>query len=205
MDSKEKEIIEQAIQLFTRFGIKSITMDEISRHIAMSKKTIYQHFNDKNELVEKAVCALIAQNSCIIKEIEDKQLNAIEELIEVYHFVNNMLKAYNPVLEFDLQRYFPAIFKKVRETHRTNTYNMMLANLQKGKSEGLYRENLDENIIAKLNLMRIEYLMQSDLVTPSDVHSSSFTLEIFKYHIYGIISKAGWAYLKENHPEFVNN
>ncbi|MDD3637281.1 MAG: TetR/AcrR family transcriptional regulator [Bacteroidales bacterium] len=205
MDQKEKEIIEQVVQLFTRFGIKSITMDEISRQTAMSKKTLYQYFSDKNELVEKAVCSLIAQNSCIIKAIEDKQLNAIEELFEVYHFVNNMVKAYNPVLEFDLQRYFPAIFKKVRERHRTDTCNLMLSNLKKGKAEGLYRKEMDEEIIAKLNLMRIEYMMQSDLITQADVHSSSFTLEIFKYHIYGIISKAGWNYLKENYPEFVNN
>ncbi len=205
MEQKEQEIIEQAIALFNRYGIKSVTMDEFSRRIGMSKKTLYQYFADKNELVEKTVKAMIAQNTCMIAAIEKKQLNAIEELFEMYHFVNEMIKSHNPVLEFDLQRYFPKVFKKLREIHRNNTYNMMLANLNKGKKEELYRADLDEEILAKLNLMRTEYIMHSDLVTQEEMHSKSFFHEIFKYHVFGIISKKGWIYLNENYPEFVNN
>ena len=205
MDQKEQEIINEAIELFTRYGIKSITMEEFSRHLGISKKTLYQYFSDKNELVEKTISAMLEQNTCVIKEIENKALNAIEELFEVYRFVNEMVKSHNPVLEFDLQRYFPQIYKKLRELHRNNTYNMMLANIKKGKTEGLYRADLNEGILAKLNLMRTEYIMHSDLVTQEEMHSKSFFLEIFKYHVFGIISKKGWVYLKENYPEFVNN
>jgi AcrR family transcriptional regulator len=205
MDQKEQEIIEQAMQLFTRYGIKSVTMDEFSRHIGISKKTLYQYFADKNELVEKTIHALIDKNACNIEEIENKQLNAIEELFELYRIVNEMIKSHNPVLEFDLQRYFPKIYKKLRELHRNNTLNMMLANLNKGKSEGFYRGDLNVEILAKLNLMRTEYIMQSDLVTQEEVHSKTFFHEIFKYHVFGIISQKGWLYLKENYPDFVNN
>ncbi len=205
MDQKEQEIIEQALQLFTRYGIKSVTMDEFSRHIGISKKTLYQYFADKNELVEKTIQALIKKNVCNIEEIENKHLNAIEELFEIYRIVNEMIKSHNPVLEFDLQRYFPTIFKKLRELHRNNTYNMMLANLNKGKAEELYRTDLKVEILAKLNLMRTEYIMHSDLVTQEEMHSKSFFHEIFKYHVFGIISQKGWVYLKENYPEFVNN
>jgi TetR/AcrR family transcriptional regulator, cholesterol catabolism regulator len=205
MDQKEQEIIEQAMQLFTRYGIKSVTMDEFSRHIGISKKTLYQYFADKNELVEKTIHALIDKNACNIEEIENKQLNAIEELFELYRIVNEMIKSHNPVLEFDLQRYFPKIYKKLRELQRNNTLNMMLANLNKGKSEGFYRGDLNVEILAKLNLMRTEYIMHSDLVTQEEMHSKSFFHEIFKYHVFGIISKKGWIYLNENYPEFVNN
>jgi TetR/AcrR family transcriptional regulator, cholesterol catabolism regulator len=205
MDQKEQEIIEQAMQLFTRYGIKSVTMDEFSRHIGISKKTLYQYFADKNELVEKTIHALIDKNACNIEEIENKQLNAIEELFELYRIVNEMIKSHNPVLEFDLQRYFPKIYKKLRELQRNNTLNMMLANLNKGKAEGFYRCDLNVEILAKLNLMRTEYIMHSDLVTQEEMHSKSFFHEIFKYHVFGIISKKGWIYLNENYPEFVNN
>ncbi len=81
-------------------------------------------------MVEKALDAIMAQNQCLMNNI-DKNLNAIEEMVEVYRYVNDMIRSHNPVLEFDLQRYFPQLFKKMRETHRLHTYTMLLENLKK--------------------------------------------------------------------------
>lgn len=204
MDSKEKEIIEQVAEIFNRYGIKSITMDELARQIGISKKTLYQYFTDKNELVEKTLNAIMAQNQCLMNNI-DKSLNAIEEMMEVYRFVNEMIRSHNPVLEFDLQRYFPQLFKKMRESHRLHTYNMLLENLKKGKAEDFYRLDIDNEILAKLSLLRIEYFMHSDLITAEEIHSNKFFTEVFKYHLFGIISKKGWQYIQTNHPEFITS
>lgn len=202
MDSKEKGIITQAAEIFSRYGIKSITMDELARQIGISKKTLYQYFTDKNDLVEKSLDAITAQNQCLMNNI-DKSLNAIEEMVEVYRYVNELIRSHNPVLDFDLQRYYPQIFKKIRETHRAHTYTMLLENLKKGKAEAYYRADIDDEILAKLSLLRIEYFMHSDLITAEELHSNKFFTEVFKYHLFGIISKKGWQYIQNNHPEFI--
>lgn len=202
MDSKEKEIIKQAAEIFSRYGIKSITMDELARQIGISKKTLYQYFTDKNDLVEKVLDSITAQNQCVMDNI-DKNLNAIEEMMQVYRFVNEMIRSHNPVLEFDLQRYYPQIFKKIRENHRLYTYNMLLENLKKGKAEDYYRVDINVEILAKLSLLRIEYFMHSDLITTEELHSNKFFTEVFKYHLFGIISKKGWQYIQNNHTEFI--
>lgn len=202
MDSKEKQIITRAAEIFSRYGIKSITMDELARQMGISKKTLYQYCTDKNDLVEKALDAIMAQNQCLMNNI-DKSLNAIEEMVEVYRYVNEMIRSHNPMLEFDLERYFPHLFKKLRETHRLHTNNMLLENLKKGKAEAYYRADIDINILAKLSLLRIEYFMHSDLITAEELHSNKFFTEVFKYHLFGIISKKGWQYIQKNHPEFI--
>ncbi|MBZ0243218.1 MAG: TetR/AcrR family transcriptional regulator, partial [Bacteroidales bacterium] len=70
MDSKEKEIIARAAEIFSRYGIKSITMDELARQMSVSKKTLYQYFTDKNELVEKVLDSIMAQKQCLMNNID---------------------------------------------------------------------------------------------------------------------------------------
>ncbi|MDP3446200.1 MAG: TetR/AcrR family transcriptional regulator, partial [Ignavibacteria bacterium] len=194
-----------ASQLFNRYGIKSISMEELSRQLGISKKTLYQHFTDKNDLVEKTIFYTIEQKGCFIKRIYEQNLNAVEEMFAVFKYVNEMIRNHNPSLDFDLQRFYPQIFRKVREFHRTNVYETTLSNLIKGKEEGFYRADLNEDIIAKLHVMRIENLMHSDVVTHEELHSNQFFKELFKYHIYGIISPKGIQFIDTNYPEFYTN
>lgn len=205
MESKVFEIIKEASQLFKRYGIKSISMEELSRQLRISKKTLYQHFTDKNDLVEKVIFQMMDQKGCATKEIETKNLNAVEELFELYHLANELIREHNESLEFDLQRFYPQIFKKIRDSHRANIYNLTLSNLIKGKREGYYRNDLDEQVITKLHVLRIENLMHSDLVTTEEIHSNHFFYEVFKYHLHGIISQKGLQFIQTNYPEFLNN
>ncbi|MBZ0241618.1 MAG: hypothetical protein K8F24_00240, partial [Bacteroidales bacterium] len=80
---------------------------------------------------------------------------------------------------------------------------MLIENLKKGKAEAYYRADIDDEILAKLSLLRIEYFMHSDLITTEELHSNKFFTEVFKYHLFGIISKKGWQYIQNNHPEFI--
>ncbi|MBU1371050.1 MAG: TetR/AcrR family transcriptional regulator [Bacteroidetes bacterium] len=205
MEAREQEILQQATEIFGRYGIKSVTMDELARQMGLSKKTLYHYFTDKNDLVEKALNTVLEQNQCNLKDITLKNLNAIESMFELYHYVNAMVIAHNPALDFDLKRYYPQLYKKVQEVRREHTFNMMIENLRKGKAEGYYRKDINEEVLAKLSMLRIEYFMHSDLITAEELHSKQFFTEVFKYHLFGIISKTGWLYIQENYPEFINN
>ncbi len=203
MVEQERDIIDAAVGLFLKYGIKSITMDEISRQMAVSKKTLYRFFKDKQELVEKALETMLKQQKCTIDAVMDKGLNALEELFEVYNHVNEMIKEHNPALEFDLQRTYPGLFKRMREQHRSNIFQATERNLLKGKSEGYYRKDLDAAIIAKLHVVRLENFMHSDIITIDELHSKKFFKEVFKYHLHGVLSTEGLNYVKSNYPEFL--
>lgn len=202
-ENRTNEIIVQALGVFQRYGIKSVSMDDLARHMGMSKKTLYQHFTDKTQLVEEALNHLMEADYCSMKNIEQQNLNAIDEMFALYRHASTMVRNHNPVLEFDLQRYFPQIYKKLRERNRTQMHQILLSNLIKGKAEGLYRKNLNENIIAKLFVLRMENLMHTDLVSMEEIYSEAFFIETYRYHLFGILSESGMQFVKNNYPEFL--
>jgi AcrR family transcriptional regulator len=200
---EEKDIIAAAAELFLRFGIKSITMDEISRQLGISKKTLYRYFKDKHELVENTMLEMLRLKKATIDEIMKKGGNAIEEIFEVYNYANEIIREYNPSLEFDLQRQYPKIYRQLREMHRNQIFEATLQNLKKGKKEGLYRKDLDVDIISKLYVMRMENMMHHDFIKTEELHSKKFFNEVFKYHLYAIISAEGLEFVKKSYPEFI--
>lgn len=199
---KVQEIIIETVQLFQRYGIKSISMDELSRRLGISKKTLYQHFTDKNDLVEKAVMHMIEERDCAMKQINSQELNAIEEMFEVFNLAGEMIRNYNPTLDFDLQKFYPQVYRKIRDFHRQHMFDSTLRNLRKGKEEGLYRLDLNAEIIAKLFVMRIEMLMRSDFISQEEIFSEDFFKESFKYHLYGIISSKGYQFIQTKYVNF---
>lgn len=201
----EKEIIAAAAALFLKYGIKSLTMDEMARQMGVSKKTIYVHFKDKHELVEKTLQDIQCMKHSGMDAIMDRGLNAIEEIFELYHHVNKMMREYNPTLDFDLKRYYPKLYARFREEQRESTYEALINNLNKGIKEKLYRADLDASIIARLHVIRLENMMENDLISHEELYSKKFFLEVFKYHLYGTISTEGLKFVKTHFPEFFKN
>jgi AcrR family transcriptional regulator len=202
MDAHFTEILHKVRDLYLRYGIKSITMDDVSSHLGISKKTLYQYVKDKNELVAKVI-------DCQIDTIQDdsacaqnKGLNAIEDLLVVSKMLNQMLKQINPAMEYDLKKYYPEHYQRFMTMRREHMYTQIIRNIQKGKEEKWYRAELNETIIAKFQLSRIEFIMQSDLFTVEEFTSPKFFQEIFEYHIRGIANKQGIDFLENKLKDF---
>ncbi|MDP3461953.1 MAG: TetR/AcrR family transcriptional regulator [Bacteroidales bacterium] len=205
MSEKATDILEQSAEIFLRYGVKSITMDELSRQLAISKKTLYQFFTDKTDLIEKTLHYISDNKGCQFAKIHDMGLNAIEELFKVYQLAYEMIRKHNPALEFDLQRFYPSVYRKVKEAHRKNIYNATIENLVKGKTEGYYRQDLNEEVITKLHIIRVENFIHNDLISVEEIHSKAFFEEVFKYHLYGIISPKGLQFIQTHYPEFIHH
>ena len=191
MTDRRIEIAEKVCKLFREFGIKSVTMDDIARHLSISKKTLYEYFTDKGDLV-RGVMESIARNKAIDLSVpQKKQVNAIEELFYYYNVQVQMIKDHKPSFIYDLKKYYPDLFEEFQEVKRQRILESVRENLIKGKKEGLYRNDVDESVIARLNLMRIEGIMNSGTFSFEEMVSPDFFSEIFKYHVYGIVSDKG--------------
>ncbi len=197
---EKKEILDKVCLLYKNYGIKSITMDDAARHLGISKKTLYQHFSDKTHLVKEAVLAEVSSRLDKLAILNRQQTNAIEDLLDYYKIQLNLILDYKPNFIYDLKKYYPDIYENYVKIKRENILKGTIQNLEKGKKEGLFRKELDVDIISRLLLMRIEGMIHSGIFNTQELLSPKVFTELFYYHIYGIVSDKGKDYF-ENHKD----
>lgn len=190
------DIIEKVNEIYQKYGIKSVTMDDVARELGISKKTLYSHVNNKEELVEKYLEFQVDHRRCNMRKAINKELNAIEELLEVNKYVVEMLKSYNPSTDYDLKKYYPHLYSKYRSIMMENMYKSVASNINKGKEEGLFRKELKAEIIAKVYVSRVENSFSSVMLTLEEVTSEEFINEMMIYHIRGMSNQKGIDFLE---------
>lgn len=198
MESEIDVIINRSLEIFFRYGIKSVSMDDISCELGISKKTLYQYVVDKSDLVQKAMDLKTEQSMRSIDEIMQRGLNAIEELLEVNFLLNQLIDKHNPSVDYDLRKYYPEIYQQIIMGRRDRMLKMVQLNLEKGIREGLYRAGLKTELIAKMYISRVENLHSNEsLLSNADFNCPAVFRELFEYHIRGISNPVGIAYLEK--------
>ena len=207
MNEEFKSILEKVRGLYLKYGIKSITMDDVSRELGISKKTLYQYVCDKTELVAKVLDLDEHKVDCEFENKEGAEKNAIIEMIDIYRNVNKMIKESNPSTVYDLKKYYPELYHHYVDVRRKRMYQSILANIKKGKQQGLYRSDLDESFISKLIVITAEKISDANNDNFEELTSPKFFREFFIYHIRGISNVKGIKMLEENIKDFeiINN
>ena len=114
MEVKDR-IIQKATDLFMRYGIRSITMDEIASQLGISKKTIYQFFTDKDQMVEAVVELEVSENELKCEHCQVVAENAVQEIFIIMEMSEELLSAMNPLIMYDLEKHHVKAFKKFRD------------------------------------------------------------------------------------------
>ncbi|MFN2395207.1 MAG: TetR/AcrR family transcriptional regulator [Bacteroidales bacterium] len=194
-----QDIIQKIADIYFRYGIKSVTMDDLARELGVSKKTLYLHFADKKDVVKKVIHHLIHIQKCGINDMLNKPgANAIDQLMMMTIFFAEHLKNSNASLTYDLQKYYPDVWDEVLEFKREEIYRHIINNIETGINEGLYSDDLNYEIIARAYVSRME-MYQTDLWQPLDKYSLTEVFRtLFIYHIRGISNKKGIDYLEKN-------
>ena len=204
MNEELQNILEKVRCMYQKYGIKSITMDDVSRELGISKKTLYQHVADKLDLVQKVMDLEIELRLNEFDSVFCCDKNAIEELVEMHRLVNLSMKEYNPSTDYDLRKYYPDIHKKMFEIRRKRMFENVLNNLKKGKLQEIYRADLNESIIAKLTVVRILQMIDNETIPVLEFTSTDFFSEVLIYHIRGIANENGLKILEENIDKLKN-
>ena len=195
---KLQEILVKVSEQFRKYGIKSMTMDDVARELGISKKTLYQYVADKTDLINKLIDYEIETAVSQFNNVLKTELNAIEELFEINRFMAGMIKRNSASFDFDLKKYYPDIFQRVQSIRRNKIFNATLENLKKGKIQGLYRQELNEEVLTKLHVFRIENIHNSAIFNMEEISSGIVFKEIFVYHIRGISNEKGIKFLEKN-------
>lgn len=190
MDTGEK-IITKAGDLFMQYGIKSISMDEVARNLGISKKTLYQHVNNKADLIQKVMLTHITEEKNAMCNIHENAKDAIDEMMQISRFVSELLQRVNPSVIYDLRKYYTKGWELMESLHFEHTYTLIKENIKKGMEEGLYRPDLNADIIAKLYIGRMDIVVDKNLFPIGEYTFSQIHNNAMMYHLYGIMSTKG--------------
>jgi len=201
MHEELKTILIKVRELYMKYGIKSITMDDVARELGISKKTLYQYVSDKDDLVGKFIDNEITMRQEEICKCFRIGYNAIEELFEISIYMNKLMRNQSTATEYDLKKYYPAHYHKTLIARKEGIYNYILTNLKKGIKEGLYRKEMDKEVIAKLYLWRTENIHFDELFTVEEFTSVKLFIELLNYHVRGIATEKGIGVLENKIKE----
>jgi TetR/AcrR family transcriptional regulator, cholesterol catabolism regulator len=183
-----------------RYGIKSVSMDDISRELGMSKKTLYQYITDKEDLVFQSVSYHFNHDKEECDVLLEQRSNSIKQLLDLAQHITQTLGEMNPSLIYDLQKYYPKSWKQV-QTHRQDyMVSCIKLNVEAGIKADLYRKDIDPDVAAKLYISLIEVSLSSPLFYDKNTNYSNIFGQIIDYHLHALMSDKGRKYLK-NHIE----
>lgn len=187
----KEEILNKASQMFLSKGFKSITMDDIAQNMGISKKTIYTHF-PKKEIIVNEVTSHIFEEVCKgIDTICSKNYNPIEELYEIKKHVMLYLNDEKVSPTYQLQKYYPHIHANLKKNQFQFMRGCVTNNLNRGLKEGLFRENIEVDFVARIYFIGVTGIKDEELFPPSLFDNKTLHEHYLEYHLRGIVTPKG--------------
>lgn len=189
---KPKERIQStAHELFMQYGIRSVSMDDIANHLGMSKKTLYQYFADKDELVDAVVDAHInmIQTDCTGCRKDAK--DAVHEVVIIMERIVDQLSNMNPMVLNDLAKFHFKAYQHFREHKDKFLAKIIADNIEWGKKEDLYRQDLNTDVITKFRLESMMIAFNVTVYPPGKYNLAQLSEEIIRHFIYGLVTIKG--------------
>lgn len=187
----QKEIIEKAAEMFISLGFKSVTMDDIANEMGISKKTIYQHFDNKDTLVHECTMYMYETISHGIDCICNQDLNPIEELFAIKDFILHLLKDEKTSPVFQLQKYYKKTYQDLHQKEFCKMQECVLDNLNRGIHQGYYRENMNLEFISRIYYASVHAIKEQELFKPDLFKNRQLEDLYLEYHLRAIVTEKG--------------
>ena len=195
--SKKEKIVNGALELYMRMGVKSVNMDEVATNLGISKKTLYVYFDNKQDLVNHCFQKHYDLVSEMINTSAAQFENAIDELFAIDESCSIIMKQINPYLLGELKRYYPNTWALIEQLKQKVFFNIMKKNLNKGIKQEIYRKEIDVDVIAMLMINRIDTLINEEVFPLTQYDFRKLLTEIRIYHLRGIATIKGINYLEQ--------
>lgn len=195
---------QKAHQLFMQYGLRSVSMDDIASSLGISKKTIYQYFADKDELVDAVVDIEFRKNESICEYDRSNSKNAVHEIFMAMDMVVEMFSSMNPSLVFDMQKYYPKAFQKFHTHKNDYLYNVIRDNIKRGIVEELYRPELNVDIIARFRVESIMIPFNPEFFSKLKYNLAEIEEEFIIHFLFGMASVKGYKMIVKYQQERIN-
>lgn len=189
-------IAEAALRLFLRYGIRGITMDTIAQKLHISKRTIYEHYDDKEELVSVCVGRFLDASRRERQQVHESASNVIEGLVRAMNLSLKQVQQINPAFMLDIERYYPAVSAQIQQFRGEKLYQDVVAMIEEGIQEGFFLEEIDIDIVVKLFLAQIDVLTDPDVFPPEQYERADLIRHVIINFIRGIATERGRKYIQ---------
>lgn len=180
-----------AEDLFFHYGIKNITMDDIAKHLGMSKRTIYENFPTKDDIVGTLLKNHLEENKDICKTQCVESKNAIEEIVMMMFHLRDMFSQMNPRLLYDLKKFHPKAWKDFEGFKQGFLMKTISDNIRRGIEEGIYRKKINVDVLVRMRLELVEMAWNPDIFPPSHFEMKEVQLSMLEHFLYGITNIKG--------------
>ncbi len=193
MDEKDikDKILTGARDLFLKYGIRSVSMDDIARQLAVSKKTIYQYFADKDEIVTQVAKMHLEDDRCEFDKLVSNAKNALDELVRMSNHLRRRTRELNPALLFDLQKFHNKAWNEWTAYRKSFVHAQIVRNLKQGMEEGLFRADMNPDILATMRIELVQLAFNTDVFTPQQYQLQEVHMQLFDHFIYGLLTDKG--------------
>ncbi len=188
----QEKILQTASQLFLNLGFKSVTMDDIALKMGISKKTIYEYYKNKHELVEATTHFVFEQITHKVDSIccKDCGVSPIQTLFEINRFMSDHLNEDNAP-EYQLQKYYPEIYQTLTEKRFIAITDGIKENLERGIELNLYRNDINIEIVSRLYYSIVSSIKNSEVFPIDRFKISDIMHDYLLYHIRAIATPKG--------------
>lgn len=190
METKDR-ILKGAEELFFKFGIKSVTMDDIAKHLGISKKTIYQFYSDKNEIVETLMQYSLKQDECEFQQIQAESANMIDEVMKMMTHISSMFAKVNPNIFYDLQKYHPKAWAQFKVFKQECMAKMIETSIERGKKEGLVRADINSKVLSRMRIEQVEMGLNPEIFPQTEFKIVDVQLALIDHFLHGICTLKG--------------
>ncbi len=190
MEAKDR-ILQKAHELFYRYGVRSVSMDDIAAPLGMSKKTLYQYYEDKEALVGAVFITVMEQNRTHCVQDVNVAKNAIHEVFLAFERVQEMFATMNPSILFELEKYHPAVFAQFKKFKDQFLYNIIKANIERGIEEGLYRPELDSDLITRFRLHTLMLAFNPEVYPADPSRMVYIEQQLLEHFLHGLATAKG--------------
>lgn len=142
--------MEKVSKLFLEYGAKAVTMDDVAKTLRISKKTLYQKYQNKEILLEETLAHGIEKVLEKMKNLDEEVDNAVERMFSRDADIEEMSQSNNSIHLKQLIKYYPEIFNRHMLYFSEKLSEILIQNIQRGRKQGLYREDFDEQLYARL-------------------------------------------------------
>lgn len=166
-------------------------MDDIARHLGMSKKTIYAHFQDKNELVYTLIKNRMHNQACMMENDAKDAENAIHEFFLAVTQMQKSLSNLNPMLFYDMQKYHPEAWMEFKAFKEKGLYKTVYQNLERGIKEEIYRSDIDLEILTRLRVDQVDLVFNQSISHGSKFSVLQIMIAFTEHFLYGVCNLQG--------------
>ncbi|HEX6223673.1 MAG TPA: TetR/AcrR family transcriptional regulator [Chryseolinea sp.] len=199
--NQKERILECAKELFHKYGIRSISMDDIAHHLGISKKTIYQHFSDKDDIITQAMQQATHERKNLLLHLRDQSADVIDTMIKLHQYLYRNFDDTTATLVFELQKYHGEAWKITQEFKYGFLADFIKEDLQLGIEQGYFRDDINADIISKIRLEEVTMAANDRIFPKQSFNHEEVSKSMLEHFIQGIATDRG----KKLYRKYRNN